>query len=176
MSQTKEISIMSKEDLNLLDKNLHHIHLDLSKAALDKEKFAEAFHKIQNNTNLRQLQLDLSNCHISDEEINIMADCLSKINLNHFHLDLTSVDISENQLERILKPLYDMTELQKLHFAFENVEMSKAMKDMLHDCFKKMPHLKNVRLNVKNNKTISDADISNFKNVLSGFNEHMLIH
>jgi hypothetical protein len=170
-----EFKITGQEDISKLDFDQHHIHIKISSIDLDITQFRDLFQRVADINSLRILQVDFSGTQLSDEKIEILADCLKRINLDHFHIDLSNCELSDSQLERLLRPLYDMSGLSKLHLVFENVNISPQKKELIHDCFKKLPYLKNARLNIRNSKMLTETDISSLRNTLSGYDEHSLI-
>jgi hypothetical protein len=139
-------------------------------------QFKEIFERIGQIGSLKILQIDLSDSKLTVENVGVIVNCLKRLNLNHFHINLNNVEFSESLLDMMLRPLYGMEGLRKLHFALENINMNKEKQTIIQECFEKLPKLTSARLNIKNNKNVSEEDISNFRNVLSNYDENYLIN
>jgi hypothetical protein len=173
-----EVMLIPNENLDVskLELDERHIHLSLPEMGVEVDKLKDIFARIEKISTLKILQIDLSDSKMADMCVDALVNCLKMLDLVHFHLNFSNVELKESQLEKILRPLYVMKNLRKLHFVFENVNMTTEEIEMLQECFKKLTLLKSARLNIRSNKNVSDTHVSSLTDILSNYEEHSLIY
>jgi EAL domain-containing protein (putative c-di-GMP-specific phosphodiesterase class I) len=109
--------------------------------------------------------MDIKDWQLDDDKVNKIASLLKNWNLYHFCLNMSNVNLTDNQFEDLLSPLKNMSNLEILHLILENTDMNDYKRHALQRLIRDMKNLRSVHINVRSNKISRDA-LHDFRSLL----------
>lgn len=168
MISTKEFKISSNDDVDRFKKEIgtsQRIHLDLKETKLEKTKFTDLFEKLSTIKNLNEFQIDMSHTSIDDDRTSSFVNALSSFtDLKILNLNFEKVKISESNFDKIIKSINN-TRLERLYLNFNNVELTKKMRESMMSLVKDSSSLTSVSINTKSSK-ISKEDVERINEIM----------
>lgn len=169
----QELKISSDIDLYKFSyqnlENFDHIHLDLRNFYLDENKFLDIFNKFSETKQSGKFHLDFYNVELNENKVNILNKCFQNWkDVDNLHIHFKDVKISDEDFENFLtKGLLHLSNLEKLHFIFKNINLNKQKATSLYNLIKHFPKLSDIKLNFDKNQIPSD-DMESLRELTKG--------
>jgi hypothetical protein len=155
-----------KLDMNHIQK-VDNLHISVRDNILTKEHFLELF-SILSQSNQKRVHLDLTNTDIDEEKLEALTNCLKNWDLNYLQLHVNRIKFTDEQFQKLLNTLENMTGLHSLILEMEDVNLGVSKRKMIEDTLDHMKHLKSVHINLRNNE-ISQEDARSIRKMLDKF-------